>query len=759
MMIDLVGDLTQIDQRSDSAGVDGRLGGMPLADYQTLSFFVKGPELPAGSSNGSLQGTLSFIITSDQDSIKNGHLEANIPLSAFRAGQWSKVTIRYQGNDKGIFVDGGDSTGSWMRYQPIISFPENSGAKSVYTAILVNPVNNYSALKDASICIDEIILEEPLTAYRINGGAAFEYSRPGTLLSINGLQVLSDLKVTSAVESELRIPGIIPNKTVPENQSSETMASMVNRTDLELFLFGVKITGNVAFTAANDTFLWNAGHGIVRKWDNFSIGEEFYASPLNNSAHHYFFMDLSTKFSAKFNADVIYDFFKMEQKWNFNMGYKPDNIYIPSVFIETNAFWRKSNDTIEEKDYGELWIQTWENLIPDLGGEAAVRTTSTFISITEETKPVGAVLTLEGRTNSTYINNITILDNSLRLDVPVVLPRVKMNFSTGRNFKRNLLFYGDDALDDAEKFFESINDSLPLWVIYPVYSLFTPELHYAMDKSMEKSSSFELTQYTAFNDYFTALLTLPNLYNLASLYIPSGLGIRLERIIEQKMDTRSDMLNLGASLGFSSINMFGRLGYLPLFNFYLSDEFNHAVESSVIIPFPFGDQSLINHDINWRVQSIAGMTFRGFTGGVAGFLNTFTIRSPAFSSSPENISGEIFSGTGSWSESVMLEWITPVNKSLLGFFYDWIASSVAIPALSSIFSTRYEHLRRESMELTLEKTNDNFRMSLLLGHEVIIRILGKLNFNGFIKLRFNEDEKSSTYTFDALMGTGLRVLF
>jgi len=126
------------------------------------------------------------------------------------------------------------------------------------------------------------------------------------------------------------------------------------------------------------------------------------------------------------------------------------------------------------------------------------------------------------------------------------------------------------------------------------------------------------------------------------------------------MDTRSDMLNLGFSLGYSAINMFGLLGYFPLFKFYQNDEFTHAVETAFIFPR--------DEEMSWRVQSVAGAAFNGFLGAKLGFVNTLVLRS-----------GE------KWLESVSVEWTVPAEKTLLSAFYEWARKAAANRTLARDF--------------------------------------------------------------------------
>ena len=709
-----------------SAGVDGRLSELPLSDYRELSFFVKiRNEESAGSNN-----YLSFILADGIESTGLNALEAKIPMNVFEAEKWHKVVIRYQGGNKGIFADGNKLTDAFCSYNPKKMSYNNKERKTSYIAVLVNPENSSSKLKNGTIFIDEIILEDSIVMYRINAGAGIEYSKQGSILSVNNFNVLSDFSVFSAVESEMR--------SKIDSEQSNISGSAVSRTGMKVSFLGINMSGNFSFTAAEDTFLWDADHDISRAIGSFFVKETFSASPHERTARHTFNMRYLSNFYSGFEADVLYDLSRLKQNWKFDIGYRPKNEYIPSIAFNTQALWTKKSQIEEDDNYGSLWARSWLPLIPDSGTGAESRKMQSQIVISENTKPVGAVITLDGSVFSSDLSTMTRFENSAFLDIPVVLKNTSLNFRTGRNFKQHINYSGESALDDSGKFFKSINDSFAFWKIIPFYSLFTSKLNNAMDNGITSSPFNSILNYMSFNDHFSARVNLLSMYNIASLFVPSRIIFRLDRVIEQKMDTRADALNINGSLGFSSINMFGAMGRLPLFKFYQSDEFSHSLDAALIVPR--------GEDNTWRAQSVLSAGFRGFSGGAVNFVNTFTIRSDE-----------------TWLESFTIGWEAPTKKSFTNFLYSKTVSLIkkqsAWLKFSDFISSKYEQLRRESLELLFDKSTDYLRWSVIAGHEEIIRILGRLNFTTFIKLKLGEDLYTDIFKIDVLLGTGLRISF
>jgi len=712
-------------EKGAGAGIDGRINEMPLSDYRELSFFVKTDSVQDAAS-------LDFIIAQGAQNISNRQLDVKIPLGVFTKGKWSKVSVIYQGDKKTVMVDGKEAEGSRVSYNPLAPVNNTGANRSSYIAMLVTPDNQASSLADGVIFIDEIILEDPVLFYRVNAGAGIEYAKRGEIVKAGNVSVLSDFSVNTAVESEARFFD-------KEIEQSGTEASVVSRSGAEIHFFGARINGNFSFTAAEDTFLWNADHGIKKTIGAFNISEAFYVSPQENFAQHNFNIAFMSDFHAKFDADATYDFSKLRQKWNVGLGYKPKNNFIPMTALTSEAVWTKSEEFETNENYGRLWINSWEPLIPDEGSEAESRRTKTQFMITQRTKPVGAAVTLEGITGYTSVNNITRSENNAFLDIPVTLEKTNLNFRAGRNFKKHLYYNSYDALDDGKMFFESVEDSLALWKIFPGYSLFAQELNTALDESIYNSPSYGKDFYTFFSDYFNVRVSLPPLYNISSLFAPSSITFILERALEQKMDTRTDKLNLGANTLFSSINLFGAMGSSPLFKFYQTDEFSHALETAFIIPRN-------EEEVTWRVNSIISAGFRGFSGGMLNLVNNLNYRSEGY-----------------WTDSLNIGWEMPVKKSYLSVFYEWVSSSIAKndswTGLSNILNSNYEKLRKESFELVLDNSKDDLRWSLIAGHEDIIRILGRLNFTSFFKFRCSEDREFNIFIFDVLLGTTLRISF
>ncbi|MDR0999016.1 MAG: hypothetical protein LBL70_08100, partial [Treponema sp.] len=744
-----------------SAGVDGRFGALPLADYRTLSFFVRGPRIDSGGGLGSGGGTLRFILARGSESLgKDGEiaLDAEIPLGAFRSGEWSKVELRYGGGDSRIEVEGGSVPGARLRYRPGVQGLDAGGGKNSsetatgkvsYAAIFVDP-GIPGSKTSGSFALDEIILEDPAPLYRYNGGAAAQWNHPGELLNFRGTTALSDLSLNAAAETTLRGD--------PFTREAENSIMGAGRSSGELILFGTRLRGNLGLSLGKNSPArggdqirdWNAGHGISRSFGPLNLRESFADSPPDHTMDHVLGIELNLPLSSRLEGEALYQEEILDRKWNASLGFDPQKIStvsgypIPSVSLGGQAAWSKNTKEPEDwlSSYGETWGKSWVYLVPDLGEGTKKRDIRGTFSIREDAGPVGAELGLEGLSAFSRPGSSTQSSGIVRLDVPVTVESYRIVFRGERAYQRSLRYIGKDALDDLDKAGESLADFLPLWRTLPFYSLFGEELGDILDEIAD-SSPGQLHEYSSFRDGAGLSLTLPDRFDTKALVVPHSLSFRLNRTLERKMDILFDMLSLNWDLGFSGVNLFGAQGVSPLFRFYRTDEFSHRLEGAIAFPR--------NEGTSWRIQSAAKMDIFGFAGAELGLSNTFTAAGRLQPPSPQ------------WLESLSLDWTAPTKRSLLSVVYDLFTQALRTQSswlsLAEIPNLEYEQMRKESLELALDYSGEYLKTTVGLRHESILRITGTFNLSVFARIECSQDSRTEILSFLGLIGTSLRLSF
>jgi hypothetical protein len=724
----------------EGAGAEGRTAAIPFVNYRVLSFFVKVPAPPSTPFAG--DESFRFIIARGPESLDRAGettLDVRIPLfdgggqPVFPPGEWSKVELRYGGGNR-VTVNGAAVPGASLQYRSpgqVSSAREGDSAagRTAYAAFFISPGG--SPLPGGQFSLDEIILEDPAPAWRFNGGTALAWKYPGTLLAYQDMEVFSDFALDTTLEGAVRGD--------PFTAGSEVSGGTVSRSGGTFSLLGARVSGNFAFTAAEDTWYWSAGHGISRSFGPLLAEASFSDSPEELSMDHKVALHFSSVVNTGLAGEVYYEDGKLDRKWNASFGIDSLGPYLPSLSFDTALTW--TEDTAEPSEwlssYGKTWVKSWDPLFPDGGSEASKRDTKTRFVVKKEGELTGAELTLEGTTAFSRPGGETRSGSLVRLDVPLNPGPYRFLFRGERSYRKDLNYAGADVFHEGHKFSEGLRDSLYLWKIVPLYSLFAPGAGDAMDRSVEDSASAALTRYALFNDRFGLTVQFPGFYDLRSLYVPSTAGARIERVLEQKLDTRLDMLNLSGNLGFSAVNLFGAFGSTPLFHFYGGDEFGHSLEAAAAFPK--------NEEPSWRMQSGLRLSFYGFSGGELGVGSTLT------------------AADSGWIESAGLTWTVPTRRSLLSIFYGFIAGALRTQrswlTLSRLLDTEFEQFRKETMELVVDFSGDYPQWNLILGHESVIRILGQLNFSVFAKIDCSENRQTGVLSILGTLGTTLNVSF
>jgi hypothetical protein len=673
------------------------------------------------------------------------------------------VEIRYRGENRGVYIDGTAAPGASLAYRPEVygaAGELEAGGQSSYMAFLVDPKG--STLPAGNMAVDEVILEEASPSYRLNVGGTAEWRKPGPVLELGNTEVLSDFFIAAALETGAR------GDPFNSESGEEGSFNMSGRSRGEISFLGARINGNYSYALSSGNYsgetslTWSAGHGVSRSWGPFSIQESFADSPDGKTMSHTLALALTAPFRSGLSGEMLYEDNKLSRKWAASVGGNPAGAITPlDISLTAGAGWTETTRGPEDalSNYAGAWARSWEFLAPDSGYGASRRESRLLFKTALGTRPLGAELSLEGGTNFSRFNKTTQGSTLARLDIPwspqFNSKTYRFLFRGEREYRRTLFYEARDIGDDEKKYAESLKDSLPLMFSIPFYSLFDSDMGKTMTDSnsafLSGASGNSLLSYGQFGDKFEISLSMPENYGLSSLFIPSRINGRINRVLEQKLDTPSDTLNLGGGMGFSSINMFGAFGAAPLFSFYQSDELSHSVDAALAMPR--GERN------SWKIQAEQAMRFHGFAGAELALSNTFTINSTSYARAGNR-----------WAESVLLEWIYPMQKSLLGALYSKFTglarSQSSWLALAGLAEAEYEQIRKETLEFVFEHVptqaasqDDYNRYSLILGHESSIRVFGRLNLSVFARLNISEDSNTRILSFLATVGTTLNVSF
>ncbi len=720
-------------------GVDTRVPWIPLINYDTLSFFVKGPAVTADNAADAAvlhNADLYFYITQGPTTLNSSgktRLAVKIPGSAFTPSEWSKVEIQYNGGSPEVRVSGVTVHNATVEFhtgaEHYDSIDDISGQQS-YMIFFLKPAAG-DTLPNGSFSIDEVILENSIPAFKFNAGTAVDWHIPGTILTLGKYELLKDVTIQTSAETAFR------GNT--KQTDMDHFAGLLTYSKVSGTILDTRVSGNLRVNTNSLDTTWNAGYGIARGFGPLSFTETFYTGSLEESLWHDFALDLSTKFKAGVGAAVAFEDMRLDRSWKTYAGIEPFEANSSGARADFSARWvnNEENPDTYLSSFGESWLQSWDTMVPDAGQDADRRNAKLSLTGRVDTKPLGALILLEGESTYNKIQSTTISNSNVRMDLPFSAGKVNGVFRMERSFNWGLNYSGDSLYDDSEWYINSLKASGRLWASVPVYSLFNPNLYDSMETIYDNSTWGPYTENSRFNDLMGINLQFPQTSGLVSFFIPSVLNVQLNRSLHQKLDTVSDVLNINTSLRFFSVNLFGAFGAVPIMKFYQSDEFSNRLEGSVA--FPRGE------DISWQLLAGQSVSFFGFTDAVLALDNTMTLTDQG------------------WSESLKIDWLVPTKKSLLSVFYNFLMGKALgqshFPALADMAAQPFSQLRNESLELSINKTEDDMIVGFQAGHESIIRIQGKFYFSVFAKLSTLYYSETEILSFIATLGTTLNISF
>jgi hypothetical protein len=722
-----------------NAGADGRTPPVPLSTYRKLSFYVKGgnpaeprPGFPAGS-------TFHFMVSRGPDSWNNPDrtaLRVDIPnADLLLNGGWHLVEIRYSGEHR-VSVDGNEVPGAALHYNSRALRVADSGdedfaasGQSGYIAALFDG----GAPAGGTFYIDEICLEDPAPAYRVNTGTTLEWTHADPLLTVGDTDLVSNVVFNTALETAMRGD--------PANSDAENFSGFQSRSSTAFTLLDTKLTGRFSLTHSNEISYWNAGHSLARDFGPLSITESFNSAPQSKTTNHDVSFGLSTFLHAKGSSKMSFEYERLKRNWAGLVGITPELNGHPGFTLEGSVDYIEKTDEMEEwlPSYGETWVKSFRPLIFDSGtgfGNGLIQNRDAFgrglFSINRT--PLGADLSFEGASSVSLPLETTRSRSTARIDFPFLLSWTRGVLRTERTFRRSVFLAGTDLGADITEWKNSVEAAGPLWAQVPVYALYNSNLDDAMDKTL---SRYDRNESTRFNEILSLSLLFPERYNLSSLVVPVSFLGQIDRTMEQRLDTRLDVLSYSTSLGFSAINLFGSMGSRPVFSFYQNDEIRHSL--SYALSLPKGEDPV------WRFQAEQSLGFFGFKGAELTAVNTFTASLPGY------------------SDGVTIYWSIPRDKTLLGTLYEngmnRLAGRNYLPAINELAASDHEKLIRESLSFSVENYDHAKTYSVVLGHESIVRIMGKLTLTGFANLYFDHNSITNETGIQLSFGTTFMVTF
>ena len=736
----------------EAAGSDGFPAPMSLDEYGSLSFFIRGPKI---IGSGNLDGArLRLVIAASPSAVVDpgaSKLDVRIPLSSLTPGSWSQVRIDYRGEKPAAFVDGTRISDASIEYR-------SGQDKMVWLGLFVYPRAGES-LTAASMALDELVLENPVSNYGANLGSSFSWKHEGPLVTISGIQVLSDLQTSATMELGASGNGIIPDAS-SDNEGNAVLGESLSarsRGSVSMKIAGMDLKIHVGGTTSPISTTWDASHTLSVPFGPILIIDQFNQDPDSRIANHELTIALSGPVESRLSAGTRNAGLVSDQSWKADIGFSvpypltvqdilddqdiledssataapPDpGLYFASSFIGTYKTALDPETTlIWEQDYFSAWTAGRMELLPDTGEDARKREFNVTVNLGVKPVPIG--FDLAGTAGEAF--NATSLERTgnlaLRASFPFRLHESGMTISLSRSGLASVNAPNKGSShDDADEFARFLVANAEVWSFPPFQTLVSDSLAGSFTQATLSTNA------ARFRDGFELVFDPPSARGLASFFIPANFRASLYRDLVRKLDTQEDTLEAGLGLDYSAINYFGAFGTYPFLAFYKSDEYDTA----------FGLKITSGSLSAWEVSLRQSASFYGFTESHLSFANT------------------VYIGSSGWTEGALVAWTVPNPNSLLSVLYRTLivkaASWKAGPFLSELAaaelpldvnaastSMNQESAiaeRRENLEFSISgaaSTNWN----LVLTHESLVRSPGKINLRAFASLGLSGSSKTN----------------
>ncbi len=481
------------------------------------------------------------------------------------SGEWTKYRMPLAGGS--LVVDGKETS--------FEAVDASDGSYSRFTFSL-------SGSSAGSILIDEVHLADPVT--RVSGAieGGISYTKPGTILGIGDIAVLSDFSFSQ----DLLFTGA--QFAAGFRDSSISTVSSVTETAFTLLSVGMK--GALCYDYRDSESLWGGSHEISLPVGWIEITDSFAYRDLTEERIYEREDTLSANIpgvcKAAVSASSALVSRNLQQLWEGSV----DSSFKGPFALELGGELKQLSSDFEvpESGYFASWIAGFSQLLPVEYDSLPKRYGDLSLSLDLETVPIGLsiapvlgyeITVTEERIFTTYGRIACSVPFAFSVGEPTewgVSIGYSRNFSSSGTVAESATFASDIELAAG-----SVAGFTPFYSEIPIAELFAGSSAETF-ASVTDGSSKAAYQPELSMDLYTALGS--NWYNLL---IPNTLHLSLGRQFTRKGDTIGDTAVWNLTLRTSLLNLFGKLGRYPILPFYRTEEIvtSAILESEGETPF------------------------------------------------------------------------------------------------------------------------------------------------------------------------------
>lgn len=519
--------------------------------YDTLAGYIRIPELASTPSNF----TISYTDTAGRG------INASFKITN-TFNDWRKFELDLVKNK--IYLGGKEIPGTLYR-------------SATDTGLSMFKITSDAA--SGKLYLDEIHFEDPVLSISGAVSALYEHTFPGTVLSVNGVDIFSDIYISEYVSYAHKDF----SSDLSENSDKNNARS---KTSFKIGILNSEFEANFDFNWSESEFYTYADHNFssplgtkfLMFTDYYSQSKEpdsFSFSKRNSFTAN---MDMAGSASISTESTLIYN--NLSQNWDASYESPSDTFVTGGVDFSFSK--TSSNYIPDESWYGEDWGKSFILWVPDDSDQFPDRIIVTDNNLSLNGKKIGVDFSIEAKTLSTGEEREREQESSgkITMEFPItagtegsakwfITPGYSRNFSyTNKDIP------GGGFLDDIALWGKDFAKQSPFYIGIPIAEFFME----SMEETFENDS-----QYLKDAKYAPEIfieISRDRILSWADFFLPVSFSIKYGKDFLKEDDTFTYSYRLTVDSTLRAVNMFGSLGLYPIFKFYKIDEFSTRVSYS-----------------------------------------------------------------------------------------------------------------------------------------------------------------------------------
>ncbi len=587
-----------------------------LSDYKKLSFFLKA---------------------------RNA---ASVKISLFRPSS--------SGEDKALVYTIDSPSEDWKEYTVDLTSSSQSGLSKLDRDIVPTKleISLYSK-KSGSLSFDELYLSENIPYLLLQDKITASYRKEGAILKAGNFEILKDFNLSASGNA---------SSSIKTDDGSSKGSALNSSGKLDFILTNIKVSSQAnisdaykntkSTSSSQKNPLASASHSlastspffnVISLSENYSYNPDESSLDKANQAKVDFFR-LNIPLSLQADAKSSSDAWALNQNDSLKLSLKPGKLDFTAQAKISQKILTSSTSSGQEKFETENYAASWAKISAfsfDEGDEKAAKrniSSDLALSYAFEKAKLKPKLTFDCSGNYKYSSKATFTDSiQSGFEIPFTLNKNNFSFSWIKSSgSSDSLERGGSYNDDREILMERMGEKDWFFQALPFYDLLSSNLATRVYEN-EGESNFYTGSY-AFN------WKRPFFANKYDFFLPLSAKIEGSRDIRTGSST-SDFYQIKNTLNYNSMNIFGKMGSLSLFDFFSSDEY--ASSLSLTLKIPRESPSSVSYIFSGYIQttlyfSQTNFLKSGFEGSIGGKDDwkgkcTFVWKRPAKSSLAKGI--------------------------------------------------------------------------------------------------------------------------